>query len=58
MYPYGYICQSEGVHLRLAIDMGKTYLYIIYFQIFIHISVNIIFKNHCLLIVNYIVRKI
>jgi len=30
------------------------YIYIIYFRIFIHISVNIIFKNHYMLIVKYI----
>jgi len=33
--PWGYICPSEVVHLRLAVE-GKIYLYIIYFQIFIH----------------------
>jgi len=51
----GYIRISKGVHLRLAIE-GKICLcsYIIYFQIFIHISVNIIFKNHHVLIVKYI----
>jgi len=49
----GYICLSEGVHLRLAIK-GKIYLCTIYFQIFIHISVNIIFKYHCVLIVENI----
>jgi len=39
MYPWGYICLSEGVHLRLEME-GK---YIIYFQTFIHVSVNITF---------------
>ena len=53
MYPQGYICLSEGVHLRLAIE-EKIYLHNICFQIFIHISVNIIFKNHCMLVVKYI----
>jgi len=28
MYPQGYICLSEGVHLRLAIE--KKYIYIIF----------------------------
>jgi len=37
VYPWGYVCLSEGVHLRLAIE-GKIYEYI-YFQIFIHTSV-------------------
>jgi len=49
MYPQGYIILSEGVHLRLAIE-EKIYLHNIYFQIFIHISVNIIFKNHYILV--------
>jgi len=39
VYPWGYVCLSEGVHLRLVIE-GKIYEYI-YFQIFIHISVKI-----------------
>ena len=52
----GYICLSEGVHLRLAID-EKMYLHKIYFQIFIHISAIIIFKNHNTLIVKYIYEK-
>jgi len=45
MYPQGYICLSEWVHLRLAID-EKNILHIIYFQIFIHILVSVVFKNH------------
>jgi len=56
MYLQGYICLSEGVHLRLAID-EKMYLHIIYFQIFVYISVIIIFKNHNTLIVKYIDEK-
>jgi len=52
MYPQGYICLSEGVHLRLAID-DKMYSHIICFQIFIHMSVIVIFKNHDTLIVRY-----
>ena len=53
IYLQGYICLSEEVHLRLAID-EKMCLHIIYFQIFIHTSVIIIFKNHNTLIVKYI----
>jgi len=53
MYPQGYIFLSEGVHLRLAIE-EKNILACVCFQIFIHISVNIIFKNHYMLIVRYI----
>jgi len=56
MYPQGYICLSERIHLRLAID-EKMYLHIIYFHTFIHISVIIIFKNHYTLIVKYIYEK-
>jgi len=33
---------------------GKIYVYIIYFQIFIHLSVNFIFKSRYILIVKYI----
>jgi len=32
----------------------EIYLHIVYFQIFIHISVTIIIKNHYTLIVKYI----
>jgi len=53
MYLQGYICLSEGVHLRLAIE-EKIYLHNICFQILIHLSVNIIFKNHYMLAVKYI----
>jgi len=51
MYPQGYICLFEGVHLRLAIE-EKIHLRTIYFQIFIHISVNNIFKNLYMLLLN------
>ena len=56
MYPQEYICLSEDVHLRLAID-EKNILHALYFQIFIHILVSVIFKNHyivCLLLYIYI----
>ena len=43
MYPQEYICLCERVHLRLVKE-GKTYLYIIHFQIFVHISVNVLLK--------------
>jgi len=45
-----HIYLSDRVHLRLAIE-GKIYVHIIYFEIVIHISVNIVFKNHFMLIV-------
>jgi len=53
MHPQGYICLSEGVHLRLSIE-DKIYLHIIYFQLFIDISVNIAFKSQYMLILKYI----
>jgi len=56
MYRWGYICLSEGVHLRLAIE-GKIYLHVVYFQIFMHISLNIIFKSYYMYIVKYICEK-
>jgi len=46
----GYICLSEEVHLRLETE-GKIYLHVVYFQIFVHISLDIIFKSHYMLIV-------
>jgi len=56
MYPWGYICLSEGVHLTLATE-GKNILHVVYFQIIIHISLNIIFKSHYMFIVKYICDK-
>jgi len=56
MYLWGYIYLSEGVHLRLAI-VGKIYLHFVYFQIFVHISLNIIFKSHCMFVVKHICEK-
>jgi len=44
---------SEGVHLRLAIE-GKNISTYYLFPNFVHISVNIIFKNEYTLIVKYI----
>jgi len=40
MYPKWYICLSEGVHLRLAIEWEKISLYIIHFKLFIHINLS------------------
>jgi len=53
MYPQGYICLSERVHLRLTEDEKNT-LTFIYFQIFIHISLSIIIKSQYFLIVKYV----
>jgi len=54
MYPQGYIYLSKRVHLRLSIEKQNIFAYIIYFEIFTHMSVNILFKNHYMLIVKYI----
>jgi len=45
MYPQGSICLSGGIHLGLAIE-EKMHLQNIYFEKFIYILLNIIFKNH------------
>jgi len=42
----GYICLSEGVHLMIPIE-GANILTCCLFKIFILISLNIIFKSHC-----------
>jgi len=34
MYPYGYICQSKGVHLRLAIEEKYIFTYLIFPKIY------------------------
>jgi len=52
--PQGYIYLFEGVHLRIVMEGKSIFVYTIYFQIFVHISVNSIFRNHFLLIVKYI----
>jgi len=50
MYAKGYICLSEGVHLRLAIE-DKIYLYIIYFQYLYIYQLILLSKSHYRLIV-------
>jgi len=50
----GYICPSEGVHLRLATEEKYLYLHIFYFQIYIHISVYITLKSSYMLFLKYI----
>ena len=41
MYPWGYICLSKEVHLRLAREVKKC-MHIINFELFMHISLDII----------------
>jgi len=53
MYPQGYICLSEGLHLRLAIEEKNIFTYYLFPNI--HIRPLILFyKNHCMLIFRYI----
>jgi len=48
IYPQGYICRSEGMHLRLAIEEKNIFTYYLFRNIY---AVNIIFKNHYMFIV-------
>jgi len=56
MYPWGYICLFEAVHLRLAIE-GKIYLHVVYFQIFVHISLKLFSKVIICLLLNISVKN-
>jgi len=38
MYPRGYICPSEGVHLRLAIEQKNMFTYYSFPNIYTYIS--------------------
>jgi len=38
MYPQGYICLSEGVHLKLAIEDGNIFTYCLFPNIYTYIS--------------------
>jgi len=38
MYPWGYICLSEGVNLRLTIDMKHIFTYLLFPNIYTYIS--------------------
>jgi len=51
----GYIGISEGVRLKVINRRAKSkiYLHMIYFQIFTHILINILFKNHYMVVVKY-----
>jgi len=56
MYPWGYICLSEGVHLRLAIEGKNIFTCCLFSNIYTY-SLNIIFKSHYMFIVKYICDK-
>jgi len=56
MYPQGYICLPEGVHLRFSMEEQNIFTHD-FFRIFVHISVNILLKNHYMLIVRYIYEQ-
>jgi len=45
---------SKGVDLKVAIETKYIYLHTFHFQIFIHISVNIILKSCYVPIVKYV----
>jgi len=53
MHPHGYICQSEGVHLGLAIEEKYIFTYYLFPNIYAYIS-EIFFKNPHMLIVKYV----
>jgi len=38
MYPLGYICLSEWVHLRLAIEGINTFIHYVFLNIYTYIS--------------------
>jgi len=38
MYPYGYICLSEGVHLRYSNRKEKRFIYFLFPNIYTYIS--------------------
>jgi len=38
MYPQGYICLSEGVHLRLAIGDKNIFTYFLFPNIYTYVS--------------------
>jgi len=42
MHPYGNICQSAGVHLRLSTEWKSTFIYYLFLNI-VHVSMNSIF---------------
>ena len=56
MYLWEYICLSELVQLRLSIE-GKNIFACFSFQIFTHISLNIVFKCHYMYTVKCICEK-
>jgi len=53
IYPQGYICLSEGVHLRLATEEKNIFTYYLFPNIHTCISDNI-FKNPYMLVSKYI----
>jgi len=38
MYPQGYVCLSEGVHLRLAMEDKNLFTYYLFPNIYTYIS--------------------
>jgi len=52
MYPQGYICRSEGVHSRFAIEEKNIFTYYLFPNTYI--SWNNIYKNPYMRVVKYI----
>jgi len=59
MYPQGYICLSEGVHLRLSIENKNMFAYYLiskylYIYHYIYLYIYTIIKSHYMLMVKFI----
>jgi len=54
MYPQGYICQSEGVHLRLSVEEQNIIAYDLFPNIYAYINEYSFQKSLYMLIVKYI----
>jgi len=55
MYPWGYICLSDGVHLRLAIEGKNIFTCCLFSNLYTYITYTI-FKSH-MYIVKYTCEK-
>jgi len=53
MYPQGYICLSEGVHLRLSVEEQNIFAYNFFSNIYTYIN-EYYFQKSFMLIVKYI----
>jgi len=55
-YPWGYICLSEGVHLRLAIEGENIFTCCLFSNLYTYITY-IVFKSHYMYTVKCICEK-